>query len=89
MLIDEIETGIHHSRQKDFWVNIIKICQELDVQLFATTHSQECINAYCSALEELKLEEKGKVILLQEEKEKIVSYTFETKNLDLAFDYRG
>lgn len=89
ILIDEIEIGIHHSKQKEFWINIIKICKELDVQLFATTHSQECINEYCFALEELGFSEQGKVILLQEEKEKIVSYTFETKNLDLAFDYRG
>ena len=89
ILIDEIEIGIHHSKQKEFWKNIIKICIELRIQLFATTHSEECINAYCLALEDLNLQEKGKIILLQEEKEKIVSYTFETKNLDLSFDYRG
>lgn len=89
VVIDEIEIGIHHSKLKNFWINIIKICKELEVQLLATTHSKECIDAYCSALNELDLEQKGKVILLQEEKEKIVSYTFGTKNLDLSFDYRG
>lgn len=89
IMIDEIDTGIHYSKLKDFWRNILRMCLELDVQLFATTHSKECIDAYSLALQELNIEEKSKVILLQEEKEKIVSYTFETKNLDLAFDYRG
>ena len=52
-MIDEIETGIHHSRQKDFWSNILKICKELNVQLFATTHSEECIKAFYEASKEL------------------------------------
>lgn len=89
LMIDEIGAGIHYSKLVEFWKTIIKVAQKERVQLFATTHSKECIDAYCLALQELNIEEKGKVILLQEEKEKIVSYTFETKNLDLAFDYRG
>lgn len=89
VVIDEIEIGIHHSKIKNFWKNIILVCKELNVQLFASTHSEECIEAYCLALEELNLNKKGKVVLLQEEKENIVSYTFETENLDLTFDYRG
>ena len=89
ILIDEFEVGIHHKKQKDFWIVIFKVCKELNIQLFATTHSKECIEAYCSALQELDFEKNGKVILLQEEKGKIASYTFETRNLDLSFDYRG
>ena len=38
ILIDEIEIGIHYSKMKDFWINILKVGKELDVQLFATTH---------------------------------------------------
>lgn len=71
ILIDEIEIGIHYSKMKDFWVNIFKICNELDIQLFATTHSQECIEAYVEASNEVG----GKnirLIRLQENKDKSI-----------------
>jgi len=45
MLIDEIENGIHHSNQKAFWQHIIKLAKEFNVQVFATTHSEEMIKA--------------------------------------------
>lgn len=53
VLIDEIDAGIHYSRQKDFWTGILDFAQENRVQLFATTHNRECIEAYQQALEEL------------------------------------
>lgn len=89
ILIDEIDTGIHYSKQKDFWINILKVCKELDVQLFATTHSKECTEAYKDALSELVLEEKGRLISLQEEKTGIKAYVYSMKNLDLDYEYRG
>jgi AAA15 family ATPase/GTPase len=69
IMIDEIETGIHYLRQKDFWLNIIRICRELDVQLFATTHSKECIEAFVEAAKEIE-EKDIRLIKLQENKNK-------------------
>jgi len=46
LLIDEIENGIHYSAHYDFWKNIFKLSKELNVQVFATTHSLEMINAF-------------------------------------------
>lgn len=89
IVIDEIDTGIHHSKMIEVWIVILRLCKELKIQLFATTHSKECIDDYSLALQELNLEESGKVILLQQEKENTVTYNFETKNLDSSFDYRG
>ena len=43
ILIDEIENGIHYSKIKDVWRDIIVTCRENDIQLFATTHSKEFI----------------------------------------------
>jgi energy-coupling factor transporter ATP-binding protein EcfA2 len=43
--IDEIENGIHHSAMEDVWKGIAEACEQLNVQLFATTHSFECIEA--------------------------------------------
>ena len=45
IFIDEIENGIHHSVQKDVWKAIGQMARELDIQIFATTHSYEMIEA--------------------------------------------
>ncbi len=43
--IDEIENGIHHSMLQKVWTGIGTAAEQLDVQVFATTHSYECIEA--------------------------------------------
>jgi len=45
ILIDEIENGIHHSALPDVWTGIAEIAEKEDLQIFATTHSWECIEA--------------------------------------------
>nr|WP_305069941.1 ATP-binding protein [Flavobacterium covae] len=88
IMIDEIEIGIHHSRQKDFFINLFKICKELDVQLFATTHSNECIKAFVEASTEVENEKEVRVIKLEEstDKTKIYSSTFYFENIQAGFE---
>lgn len=58
IFIDEIENGIHHSVQKQVWNAISKLARELDIQVFATTHSLEMIRAAYEAFSEAgKLDE--------------------------------
>lgn len=51
VLIDEIENGIHHSRQKRMWEQIHRFAADHDAQVFATTHSLECLEAAASVME--------------------------------------
>lgn len=44
-IIDEIENGIHHSMLEQIWTGIATAAESLDIQVFATTHSEECIQA--------------------------------------------
>jgi len=46
LLIDEIDTGLHHSIQIKMWEFVFILAEELNVQLFATTHSQDCLSAF-------------------------------------------
>lgn len=57
LMVDEIGSGIHFTRLKDFWKTIIQLCADYNVQLFATTHSLECQHAFVEALddEDMKL----------------------------------
>lgn len=46
LLIDEFESGLHHSVLCDAWKMILKLAADLDVQVFATSHSWDAINAF-------------------------------------------
>ncbi|MEP6518930.1 AAA family ATPase [Microcoleus vaginatus] len=46
LLIDEIENGIHHTSQRNFWRVLFRLAVELDTQIFATTHSLEMLQAF-------------------------------------------
>lgn len=45
LLVDEIDTGLHHTVMTDMWKLIIETAQRLDVQVLATTHSLDCVRA--------------------------------------------
>jgi predicted ATPase len=49
VLVDEIENGIHYSVQPDVWRAILGAAESLNVQVFATTHSWDCIRAFAAA----------------------------------------
>lgn len=50
LLIDEIENGLRHTVQKDVFATLLDWARKFDVQIFATTHSAECIKAAYQAL---------------------------------------
>ena len=45
LLVDEIENGLHHSVQEEVFSMLLNLAKSFDVQIFATTHSDECIRA--------------------------------------------
>lgn len=46
LLVDEIENGIHWSVLPEVWKFVVKVAKRLDVQVFATTHSNDCLKAF-------------------------------------------
>ena len=49
LLIDEFENGLHHTVQLDTWHIIFQLARELDIQVFATTHSWDAVQAFQKA----------------------------------------
>lgn len=45
LLVDEIENGLYFEGLEDYWKGLMAILEDQDVQLFATTHSRECMEA--------------------------------------------
>jgi AAA15 family ATPase/GTPase len=54
LLIDEIENSIHFGLMKRFAELILELSQEFNTQVFITSHSKECIDAFLSVKTELK-----------------------------------
>jgi AAA15 family ATPase/GTPase len=54
VLIDEIENGFHHSILTKVWTIIGEAAKRYNVQVFATTHSYECITASVEAFKNEK-----------------------------------
>ena len=50
VLVDEIETGLHHTVLPDVWRAVDQAARQFDAQIVATTHSYECIRAAHKAL---------------------------------------
>lgn len=45
-LIDEFENGLHYSVQEKVWELLFNLANKLDIQVFATTHSWDCIESF-------------------------------------------
>lgn len=69
LLIDEIENGPHYSIQPDMWRLIFETAQELDVQVFATTHSYNCVQAFEQVARNYERSESMLVSLRRREKD--------------------
>jgi len=46
LLIDELENGLHYSIQEQVWTWLFEVAERLDIQVFATTHSWDCIESF-------------------------------------------
>lgn len=46
LLIDEFENGLHFSVQEKVWALLFDMAKRLDIQVFATTHSWDCIESF-------------------------------------------
>ena len=49
LLIDEFENGLHWSVQPKVWDIVFQLSHRLNVQIFATTHSRDCIKGFYQA----------------------------------------
>jgi AAA domain, putative AbiEii toxin, Type IV TA system/AAA ATPase domain len=49
LLIDEIENGLHHSVYENVWKGIAALAWSENIQIFVTTHSEECVVAAAKA----------------------------------------
>ena len=86
LLIDEIETGLHYEAQLDMWRLVLKTAQDLDVQVFATTHSWDCIAAFKEALQELEDQSVAKLFRLDSKYGKLRAVEYDAEDINIAVE---
>lgn len=78
LLIDEFENGLHWSILPKIWDILIRLSEELNVQIIATTHSRDCVRGFYEAWS--SKEESGTFYRIEADKlkgSKIINYTCE------------
>jgi AAA15 family ATPase/GTPase len=91
LLIDEIENGLHHTVQKDFWEMLFKLAVEYNIQIFATTHSHEMIEAFAEIAEKPQFVGKGVFFEMFRhfKTEEVVANRIDVENLDYKLSHNS
>lgn len=76
LFIDEFETGLHYTAQEELMKVIFKLAERLNIQVFATTHSEDTISTFARALNQKENKVSGSLMRLdyKDEMIKVVSY---------------
>lgn len=82
LLIDEFENGMHHAVQLEVWRAIFRLAGQLNVQVFATSHSWDAIEAFQQAAAEDPAE--GLLIRLSKKGESVIPTMFREDELAIA-----
>jgi AAA15 family ATPase/GTPase len=88
LLIDEFENGLHHSVQEKLWEIIFKLAKDLNIQVFATTHSRDTIESFENVLndEVRNYRVSGKLTRLENKAGKIQEVSYSPEELKIATD---
>lgn len=86
LLIDEFENGLHHTVQEQLWKVIFNLSQKLNVQIFITTHSEDCIIGFENILNSPDNKLEGKLIRLDSVNGIIKQVEFNAQELKIATD---
>lgn len=72
LLVDEFENGLHHTTMRKLWEMIFKLAANLDIQVFATTHSDDCVKSFIEADDAGD----GVIVRLERRGERVVSVPY-------------
>jgi predicted ATP-dependent endonuclease of OLD family len=88
LLIDEFENGLHWRVQRELWAALGRAAQEFEVQIFATTHSRDCVGGFVSASKELNIPD-SKMYRLERKGEEIYAVDTPLINVEAALELNG
>ena len=85
LLIDEAENGIHFTLHLKYWHMVLEMSRKINIQVFATTHSFDCIRGFAAAA--LKNEAvEGLLVRLDRRENELSSVSYSEEGLKAAAD---
>jgi hypothetical protein len=84
LLIDEFENGLHWEVQEQLWKALFEAANHFGVQVFATTHSTDCIRGFLAAQSEMLKLGENFVYRLDREGEDVFALNLPSDNLEAA-----
>lgn len=88
LLIDEFENGLHWRVQRELWATLGKAASEFKVQIFATTHSRDCIDGFVAASKVLSIPD-ATVYRMEREGDEIYAVDPSLINIEDALELNG
>lgn len=90
LLIDEIEGGLYHHVLPDVWRLIFRLANQLNVQLIATSHSWDCLEAFAKAARDNQQESAQLISLRKHQKEEgtVAAILFDEEAVDIVTSER-
>ena len=76
LLIDEIDTGLHYTVMEDMWRLVYEAAELFNVQVFATTHSYDCVHSLAAVCRDTS-NERGAITIqrIEATKKKATAFT--------------
>ena len=84
LLIDEIDTGLYYQVLTNMWRLILETAVKRNVQVFATTHSWDCVRSFQEALMDVPDQEPGLLIRLDRRDDRIHAVSYSRDELGIA-----
>ena len=84
-IIDEIGTGLHYTVQTQMWEFLMRTAKELNVQVFATTHSSDCVRAFQYVSNQLP-DVEGQMIRLEKWRDEMTAVIIDEELMAFALD---
>ncbi|MFC1782268.1 ATP/GTP-binding protein [Planctomycetota bacterium] len=86
VFIDEFENGLHHSVQQALWKAVFSWAQKLNIQVFATTHSYECVKAFSNSISASLFDAEAKLFRIERKEEEFRAVELTKEVLAEALD---
>lgn len=79
IFIDELENGIHYQHFDQLWEIILTISKQQNIQVFATTHSKECLESYGKVAHQQQEDDIAFITLLKNRQNQLQAITYSDK----------
>ena len=83
LLVDEIDTGLHFSTMTKMWKLVWETAKQLNIQVFATTHSRDCWQSLAELVEAEKVDE-DEITIHRIDRQKPNSAVFDAEMIVIA-----